>query len=147
MNPSQPIEILMAEDSPSDAAITQEAIKSSKLLNRLHIVDNGEDVLLFLQKEGLYAGAPTPDLILLDLNMPRMNGYQVLAEIKQHSQWKQIPVVILTTSKSELDVATAYKLHANCYVSKPMDFDKFSEVVRSIESFWFSIVQLPPKTS
>jgi len=147
MNPSQPIEILMAEDSPSDAAITQEAIKSSKLLNRLHIVDNGEDVLLFLQKEGLYAGAPTPDLILLDLNMPRMNGYQVLTEIKEHSQWKQIPVVILTTSKSELDVATAYKLHANCYVSKPMDFDKFSEVVRSIESFWFSIVQLPPKTS
>jgi len=147
MNPSQPIEILMAEDSPSDAAITQEAIKSSKLINRLHIVDNGEDVLLFLQKEGKYAGAPTPDLILLDLNMPRMNGYQVLAEIKQHSQWKQIPVVILTTSKSELDVATAYKLHANCYVSKPVDFDKFSEVVRSIENFWFSIVQLPPKTS
>jgi len=144
---NRPIEILMAEDSPSDQAITQEAIRHSKLMNRLHIVDNGEQALEFLKKEGNFAGAPTPDLILLDLNMPRKNGYEVLAEIKEDCRWKHIPVVILTASKSEFDVVNAYKLHANCYVSKPVDFNRFTEVVRSIEGFWFSIVTLPSNPS
>jgi CheY-like chemotaxis protein len=143
MSANRPIEILMAEDSPSDQAITQEAIRHSKLMNRLHIVDNGEQAIEFLKKEGIYTGAPTPDLILLDLNMPRKSGYEVLAEIKEDRRWKHIPVVILTASKSEFDVVSAYKLHANCYVSKPVDFGRFTEVVRSIEGFWFSIVTLP----
>lgn len=139
------IEILMAEDSPTDAAIAQEAIKSSKLLNRLHVVSNGEEVLAFLRRENLYAGAPTPDLILLDLNMPRKSGLEALTEIKEHPQWKHIPIVILTASKAERDVIEAYKHHANCYIVKPMDFDQFIEVVQTIENFWFGVVKLPPK--
>lgn len=144
---NQPIEILMAEDSPSDQAITQEAIRASKLFNRLHIVDDGEQALQFLRKEGKFAGAPTPDLILLDLNMPRKNGLEVLAEIKKDSRWQYIPVVVLTSSSAELDVMSAYQQRANCYIVKPLDFDRFSEVVRSIENFWFSIVKLPSKIS
>ncbi len=137
------IEILMAEDSPTDQMIAEEAIRSSKLLNRVHTVSNGEKVLEFLRREGEYAKAPRPDLILLDLNMPRKSGLEVLAEIKAHPDWKSIPVVILTASKSEQDVMAAYGHHANCYIVKPVDFEQFVKVVRAIENFWFSVVKLP----
>ena len=146
MNDSQRlVEILMAEDSPTDAEMTREAIKSSKLLNRLHTVVNGEEVLAFLRREGAFASAPAPDLILLDLNMPRKGGLEALAEIKEHPQWKYIPVVILTSSQAERDVVEAYGHHANCYIIKPVDFDQFVEVVHTIENFWFGVVKLPPK--
>ncbi len=137
----------MAEDSPTDAMMTAEAIKSSKLLNNLYTVTNGEEALSFLRREGRYAGMPVPDLILLDLNMPRKSGLEVLAEIKEHPQWKCIPVVILTASKAERDVTSAYGHHANCYVVKPVDFNQFVEVVHRIENFWFGVVKLPPKAS
>ncbi len=140
-------EILMADDSPSDMAIAQEAVKSSQFLNRPHTVTNGEEVLAFLRREGRYADAPVPDLILLDLNMPRKGGLEVLAEIKSHPQWKLIPVIVLTASQAERDVAAAYGHHANCYIVKPVDFDRFIEVVQFIENFWFNIVKLPPKNT
>jgi chemotaxis family two-component system response regulator Rcp1 len=145
MENNQLIEILMAEDSPTDQLIAEEAIKSSKLLNRLHTVSDGEKVLAYLRQEGEYAGAPTPDLILLDLNMPRKGGLEVLAEIKAHPRWRYIPVVILTASKSEQDIMAAYGQHANCYIVKPVDFEQFVKVVHCIENFWFSVVRLPPK--
>jgi chemotaxis family two-component system response regulator Rcp1 len=143
MNDNRPIEILMAEDSPTDQAIVQRAFKSSKLHNHLHIVWNGEEALEFLRREGKFASAPVPDLILLDMNMPRKDGRETLAEIKQHDQWKLIPVVILTSSKAERDIITAYGLHANCYVVKPVDFEQIIQVVHCIESFWFTVVKLP----
>ena len=138
------VEILMGEDSPSDQMIAEEAIKSSKVLNRLHIVANGEEVLSFLRREGAYAGKPVPDLILLDLNMPRKSGLEVLAEVKENPAWKHIPVVILTSSEAERDVVAAYGLHANCYIVKPVDFEQFVKVVHTIEDFWFGVVKLPP---
>lgn len=143
MHSNQLVEILMGEDSPTDLAIAQEAIKSSKLLNRLHTVSNGEEVLAFLRREEPFAGAPVPDLILLDVNMPRKSGLEVLAEIKEHPRWKNIPVVILTASTAERDVIKAYEHHANCYIVKPVDFERFVEVVRTIENFWFTVVKLP----
>jgi len=146
MESSRQIEILMAEDSPTDLLMTREAVKASKLLNRVHTVSNGEEVLAFLRREGRFAEAPMPDLILLDLNMPRKGGLEVLAEIKADAQWKHIPVVILTASQAERDVTEAYGHHANCYIVKPVDFNQFVEVVRSIESFWFGIVKLPPRS-
>jgi CheY-like chemotaxis protein len=142
---SQLIEILMAEDSPEDQLIAEQAIKSSKLINRVHAVGDGEEVLAFLRREGSFANAPQPDLILLDVNMPRMSGLEALAEIKKHPQWKYIPVVILTSSDADRDVFTAYGHHANCYIVKPIDFARFIEVVKSIENFWFGVVKLPPK--
>jgi chemotaxis family two-component system response regulator Rcp1 len=145
MDSIQQIEILMAEDSPTDLAIAHEAIKSSKLLNRLHSVSNGEEVLAFLRREAPFADAPAPDLILLDVNMPRKTGLEVLAEIKEHPRWKRIPVVILTASKAERDLISAYERHANCYIVKPVDFEQFVEVIRTIENFWFTVVKLPPK--
>jgi two-component system, chemotaxis family, response regulator Rcp1 len=144
---TQFIEILMAEDSPSDQAMTQRALAHSKLLNRLHIVSNGEQAMAFLRKEGDYKEAPTPDLILLDINMPRKGGLEVLAEIKQNENWKHIPVVVLTASSADADVAKAYQLQASCYVTKPVDFERLAEIVRSIDEFWYSIVRLPrPKS-
>lgn len=137
------IEILMVEDSPSDALITQEALSFAKLINGLHIVEDGVEALAFLRKQGKYASAPRPDLVLLDLNLPRKSGKEVLAEIKGDEELKTIPVVILTSSKAEADVLKAYGLHANCYVVKPVDFSTFEEVVRSISHFWFSVVTLP----
>jgi chemotaxis family two-component system response regulator Rcp1 len=137
------IEILMVEDSPSDAMITQEALSLAKLSNGLHIVEDGVEALAFLRKQGKYASAPRPDLVLLDLNLPGKSGKEVLAEIKADEELKTIPVVILTSSKDEVDVLKAYRLHANCYVVKPVDFSTFEEVVRSISHFWFSIVTLP----
>jgi CheY-like chemotaxis protein len=142
---SQLIEILMAEDSPNDRIIAEEAIKNSKMLNRLHTVGDGEEVLMFLRRDAPYKDAPVPDLILLDVNMPRKTGLEALAEIKAHPHWKYIPVVILTSSKADSDVFAAYGHHANCYIVKPMDFERFIEVVQSIENFWFGVVKLPPK--
>ena len=139
----RPIEILMVEDSPTDALIAREALDYAKVLNKLHIVENGEEAMAFLRREGKYAGVVRPDIILLDLNLPRKDGREVLAEIKADEALKLIPVVVLTTSKAEEDIIKAYGLHANCYITKPVNFDRFTEVVRSIEQFWFSVVTLP----
>lgn len=145
MDNQRQVEILMADDSPSDLAIAQEAIKSSRFLSRPHTVTNGEEVMAFLRREGRHTKAPIPDLILLDLNMPRKGGLEVLSEIKAHPQWKLIPVIVLTASQAERDVAAAYGHHANCYIAKPVDFDRFIEVVQLIENFWFNVARLPPK--
>jgi CheY-like chemotaxis protein len=138
------IEILLVEDNPGDVTLTIEALKDVKFHNRLSVVEDGMDAMAFLRKEGKYADAPRPDLILLDLNLPRKNGREVLAEIKSDENLKVIPVVILTTSAADQDVIKAYKLNANCYVTKPVDLYQFIEVVRQIEVFWLSIVKLPP---
>jgi two-component system, chemotaxis family, response regulator Rcp1 len=138
------IEILLVEDNPGDIRLTQEAMKDARVANNLHVVRNGEDAMDFLLQRGPFATAPRPDIILLDLNLPRKDGREVLEEIKQHQTLLAIPVVILTTSEAEEDVLCAYNLHANCYITKPLDFRKFSDVVRMIEGFWFTIVKLPP---
>jgi chemotaxis family two-component system response regulator Rcp1 len=143
-NPGRQIEILMVEDSPTDRLIAMEALEHAKLLNNLHCVEDGIEAMEFLRQTGRFANAPRPDLILLDLNMPRKDGREVLAEIKGDPLLKFIPVVVLTTSRDESDVLKAYGLHANCFVSKPVDFNAFTAVVRSIEHFWFTVVALPP---
>lgn len=139
-----PIEILLVEDSPDDVELTLEVLKETKLRNALHIVEDGEAAMAFLRREGEYADAPRPDLVLLDLNLPRKDGREVLAEIKADPDLKLIPVVVLTTSQAEEDVLRAYGHHANCYITKPVDLDQFLEVVNTIEDFWLSIVKLPP---
>lgn len=139
------IEILMAEDSPTDVLLAREALRDAKVHNHLHVVEDGVEALAFLRREGVkYADCPRPDLILLDLNMPRKDGREVLAEIKGDRRFRRIPVVVLTTSQADEDILRAYDLHANCYITKPVDFLQFTEVVRSIEHFWFEIVTLPP---
>lgn len=138
------VEILLVEDSPGDVRLTQEALKDSKLLNNLSVVRDGVEAMSFLQRQGGYAEAVRPDLILLDLNLPRKDGREVLQEIKNDDDLKRIPVVVLTTSASEKDILATYNLHANCYITKPVDFMQFISVVKSIESFWFTIVKLPP---
>jgi CheY-like chemotaxis protein len=138
-----PVEILLVEDSPSDTELTIEALKEAKVRNRLSIVEDGVAALEFLRRQGQHAGAPRPDLILLDLNLPRKDGREVLAEIKSDNDLKTIPVVVLTTSRAEQDVLQAYKYHANCYITKPVDFEQFLNVVHSIESFWLMLVTLP----
>jgi two-component system response regulator len=143
MSKNKPITILMAEDNATDIMLTKEALAHAKVMNTLHVVEDGIEALDFLHRRGKYAKMPKPDLILLDLNMPRKNGQEVLAEIKADDELKHIPVVVLTTSKAEEDVLKAYGLFANCYVIKPVDFDVFAEVVRSIQQFWFSVVTLP----
>jgi chemotaxis family two-component system response regulator Rcp1 len=142
----RPIEILLVEDSPTDAFLAQEALESFKVTNHLHAVPDGVEAMAFLHKEGKYAQVPRPDLILLDLNLPRMDGREVLKAIKNDAELRAIPVVVLTTSKGEEDVLKAYDLHANCYVVKPVDFDKFVEIVHAIENFWFAMVTLPKKS-
>lgn len=137
------IDILMVEDNPGDARLTQEALKESKICNNLHHVVDGVEAMAFLRKEGPYKDMPTPDIILLDLNLPRKDGRQVLAELKAIPRLKNIPVVVLTTSEAEQDVVKSYELHANCYITKPVDLDKFVEIIHGIESFWLSIVKLP----
>jgi len=137
------IEILMIEDSPSDALVAKEALAYAKVLNTLHVVDNGDDAMAFLRREGKFAGAAQPDMILLDLKLPGKSGQEVLVEIKSDENLKHIPVVILTTSKNEEDVLKAYNHYASCYITKPVNFENFSEVVRSIENFWFTVVTLP----
>jgi CheY-like chemotaxis protein len=137
------IHVLLVEDSPTDVMLTREALENATVLNVLHVADNGVEAMEFLRRQGTFSSAPRPDLILLDLNMPRKNGQEVLAEIKGDESLKAIPVVMLTTSKTGTDVLEAYKHHANCYITKPVDFDAFAEVVVSIFSFWFSVVTLP----
>jgi CheY-like chemotaxis protein len=137
------IEVLLVEDNPGDVRLAMEALKEAKLANHVSVAGDGEEALAFLRKEGRYAGAAKPDLILLDLNLPKKDGREVLAEIKKDSDLRRIPVVILTTSTAEEDILRAYNLHANCYVSKPVDFNKFTQVVREIEDFWFTVVLLP----
>jgi CheY-like chemotaxis protein len=139
----RPIEILLVEDSPSDAEFTVEALKEAKVRNHLSLVEDGVQAMEFLRRQGHYSKAPRPDLIMLDLNLPRKDGREVLAEIKADDNLKMIPVVVLTTSRAEEDVLRAYQLHANCYITKPVDFQQFLNVVRSIESFWLFVVTLP----
>jgi CheY-like chemotaxis protein len=141
-----PIEILMVEDNPGDVRLTREALRDAKVANRLHVVEDGVAALDFLYQRGDYTRAVRPDVVLLDLNLPRKNGREVLAEMKQDPYLKTIPVVVLTTSSAEEDVLRAYSLHANCYITKPVDFTQFEKVVRSIENFWLSIVTLPPSS-
>jgi two-component system, chemotaxis family, response regulator Rcp1 len=143
MNPVSPIDILLIEDSPADVRLTREALKEAKVLNTLHVVEDGIAAMAFLRKEGQYADSPAPDLILLDLNLPRKDGREVLAEIKQDDSLKRIPVVVLTTSRAEEDVVRSYNLHANAYVTKPVDLAQFLSVVRSLEEFWLAVVTLP----
>lgn len=148
MNPSygRPIEILLVEDSPSDTELTREALLEAKVRNHLSVVEDGVQAMDFLRRQGSYAGAARPDLIMLDLNLPRKDGREVLAEIKGDPDLKTIPVVVLTTSQAEQDILRAYHLHANCYITKPVDFEQFLEAVRSIETFWLLVVKLPPRT-
>ena len=141
----RPIEILLVEDSPADILITREAFEEARLMNAIHVVEDGVQALEFLRREGRYASAPRPDLILLDLNLPRKNGREVLAEIKADDSLKIIPVIVLTTSNASEDILQAYDLHANCYVVKPVGFENFLKAVQSIRNFWFSVVALPPE--
>jgi len=138
------IEILLVEDNPADVRLTQEALKDAKVHNRLWAVQDGVEALAFLRREEPFQAVPRPDLILLDLNLPRVDGREVLREVKKDPQLRCIPTVILTSSEAEIDILKAYDLHANCYVTKPVDLDQFIKVVRSIESFWLEIVRLPP---
>ncbi len=140
---SRPIEILLVEDSATDVLLTEEALEHAKLRNRLSVVKDGVEALAFMRQEGQYAASPRPDLVLLDLNMPRKDGREVLAEIKADDSLKQIPVVVLTTSQAQEDVLSAYGLHANCYINKPVDFEQFANVVRAIDRFWFTVVTMP----
>jgi CheY-like chemotaxis protein len=143
MNDGKMIEILLVEDSPGDVGLTIEALKEAKINNNLSVVEDGEKAMEFLHRRGEYVSAPKPDLILLDLNLPRKNGREVLQEVKADPLLRRIPIVILTTSRSDEDIIRAYDLHANCYISKPVDFEKFMEVVKSIEDFWLTVVRLP----
>jgi CheY-like chemotaxis protein len=139
----RPVEILLVEDSPSDADLTEEALSDGKVLNHLHWVEDGVEALAFLRRQGKYTKAPRPDLILLDLNLPKKDGREVLAQIKADPSLKRIPVVILSTSAAERDILRTYELNANCYVSKPIDLEQFISVVKLIEEFWLALVKLP----
>jgi CheY-like chemotaxis protein len=142
---AEPINILLVEDNPGDVRLTVEALREGKVHNCLSVAPDGVEALAFLRREGKHAGAPRPDVILLDLNLPKKDGREVLAEIKADEDLRKIPVVILTTSKAEEDILRSYALHANCYVTKPVDLEQFITVVKSIEDFWFSIVRLPSR--
>lgn len=137
------VNILLVEDNPGDVRLTKEAFKEAKVNNNLHIVSDGVEALDFLRRKGKYIGAPRPDIILLDLNMPKKNGREVLAEIKADPDLMRIPVLVLTISQAEEDILKSYNLHANCYIQKPVDINKFIDVVKSIEGFWLTIVKLP----
>jgi chemotaxis family two-component system response regulator Rcp1 len=137
------VEILLVEDNPGDVRLTLEALREGKMRNNLSVVEDGVEALAFLCREGKHVGAPRPDLIFLDLNLPKMDGREVLAQIKADENLKSIPVVVLTTSKAEEDIIKTYNLHANCYVTKPVDLEQFIKVVKLIEDFWFTIVKLP----
>lgn len=139
----RPIEMLVVEDNPGDVWLIVEAFKQNKVSNKLHVVEDGVEALAFLRREDKYAGAPRPDIILLDLNLPKKDGREVLVEIKADKNLRRIPVVILTTSKAEEDIFKAYDLNANCYITKPIDLDHFIRVVKSIKEFWLTIVKLP----
>jgi CheY-like chemotaxis protein len=137
------VEILLVEDSPGDIRLTVEAMKDAKVVNRLSVVKDGEEALAFLHREGRYREAVRPDLILLDLNLPKKDGREVLAEIKEDPELRRIPVVVLTTSTAEQDIFKTYDLHANCYITKPVDLEQFMRVVRLVDDFWLTIVKLP----
>jgi chemotaxis family two-component system response regulator Rcp1 len=140
----RPVEILLVEDNLGDVGLTRETLKDSKLLNHMSVAENGVEAMAFLRREGKYGNATRPDLILLDLNLPKKDGREVLAEIKTDERLRRIPVVVLTTSSAEQDILKTYDLHANCYIAKPVDLDQFIGVVKAIEEFWFTIVKLPP---
>jgi CheY-like chemotaxis protein len=146
MEQVRPIEILLVEDNPSDVCLTEEALLEGKVLNNLSVAEDGVEAIKFLLKEEQYSSAPTPDLILLDLNLPRMDGREVLSEIKKRPELRTIPIVVLTTSQAEEDILRMYNLQASCYVTKPIDLDQFVTVVKSIEDFWLTVVTLPPKS-
>lgn len=140
-----PIDILLVEDNPADVRLTTEALKEEKIYNNLHVVNDGVEAIAFLRKDGKYAKAVRPDLILLDLNLPKKDGREVLKEIKSDDHLKTIPIVVLTVSKAEEDILKSYNLHANCYITKPVDLKQFTKVAKSIQEFWFTIVKLPPR--
>jgi CheY-like chemotaxis protein len=142
---SLPIEVLLVEDDPGDVLMTQEAFEEHKVRNKLNVVQDGEEALAYLRREGKYAEAPRPDLVLLDLNLPRVDGREVLQVIKEDQELRRIPVVVLTTSQADEDILRSYSLHANAYVTKPVDFDSFIAVVRQIDEFFVSVVKLPPR--
>jgi len=143
IEPQDVVQVLLVEDSPSDARLTQEAFRDGKIKNELHVVTDGNDALAFLRREGRFAGAKRPDLILLDLNLPKMDGREVLRRIKTDDDLKTIPVVILTTSEADQDVMKAYEYHANCYIRKPVDLARFLDIIAAIENFWLTVVKLP----
>lgn len=140
---SRPVEILLVEDNMGDIRLTKEILKDARIQNNIHVAQDGVEALMFLFKEGKYEATPTPDLILLDWNLPKKNGYEVLKTIKSNELLKQIPVVVLTTSEADDDIKAAYQLHANCFITKPVDLDQFINVIRNIEDFWMTIVKLP----
>jgi CheY-like chemotaxis protein len=140
---AKPVEILLVEDNPADARLARESLKETSIVHNLHHVKDGEEALQFLEKTPPYGTAPTPDLIFLDLNLPRKDGRQILAEIKKRSALRRIPVIVLTTSDAEQDILQSYDLHANCYLTKPVELDKFSEIMSAIEAFWLNFVKLP----
>ncbi len=142
---SKPIEILLVEDSPSDTTLTIEALAAGKVSNKLNSVEDGVEAMAYLRRQGKYKNAERPDLIMLDLNLPRKDGRELLAELKNDPELRIIPVIVLTTSRSDQDILRSYELNANCYITKPVDFEHFIDVVKSIEEFWLSIVTLPPK--
>jgi CheY-like chemotaxis protein len=141
----EPIEILLVEDNPGDVRLTREALSEGGVLNNLHVVGDGVDAMAYLRQDGEYADATTPDLVLLDLNLPKMDGTEVLEEVKADPDLRRIPVVVLTSSAAEEDIVRSYDLHANAYITKPVDMDQFIEVARNLEQFWLSIVKLPPE--
>lgn len=141
----RPVDILLVEDNPADARLTVEALKDAKIQNRMNIVEDGAEALAYLRREGKHSEALSPDLVLLDLNLPGKDGREVLAEIKADSKLRRIPVVVLTTSQAEEDIVRSYDLHANCYITKPVNLDQFVSVVKSVEDFWLTVVKLPPR--
>jgi CheY-like chemotaxis protein len=144
-NEGNPIEILLAEDNPGDVRLTEKALDHGNIINNLHVVTNGVEAIEFLQQEGEYADEPRPDLVLLDLNMPKKDGREVMEDMKANPSLRRIPVVVLTSSEAEEDVVRSYELNANAYLTKPVDFDGFVDIVKRIEDFWFSVVKMPPK--
>lgn len=142
---SDDIQILLVEDNPGDVRLTIEALRGAKVANELHVVGDGEEAIDFLRQTGRHAGAPRPDIVLLDLNLPRLDGREVLANAKSDPDLAKIPIIVLTSSTAERDIEQSYDLHANCYISKPVDFTEFIEAVRSLEGFWLKIVRLPPR--
>jgi len=145
-SPPQPIHILMVEDDPADVRLTREALKNKKVHTTMDTVEDGLEAMAYLQKEGAYADKPRPDLILLDLNMPRMDGREVLSKLKEDPKLRRIPVIVLTTSEGEEDILSAYEMNANCYITKPVNWKQFIRVVELIEDFWLTVVKLPKES-
>jgi two-component system, chemotaxis family, response regulator Rcp1 len=141
----RPIDILLVEDNPGDVRLTKEALRDAKVLNEIYVARDGVEAMQFVHNEGSFSNAPMPDLILLDLNLPKKDGREVLSEIKKDPKLKHIPVVVLTTSKADEDIVRTYNLHANAYITKPVDLNRFVEIMHALEEFWFTIVKLPPK--